>query len=132
MRQEHDRNQSQFLHRLNLLGVRWGVVDRATGRELSTKNESWKMHWNPDFSIKIIEAGMWGNTLEQACINYLEEKTASTSDSLVEMTQLLQFVITKPYLKMHLPQSCRNLLGKGALVPPLDFGQMRSKTYKRP
>ena len=93
LRQEHDRNQSQFLHRLNLIGIRWGRVDRATGRELSTKNEYWKMHWNPDFSIKIIEAGMWGNTLEQACIMYLEDKTGSTSDSLVEMTQLLQQVI---------------------------------------
>ncbi len=93
LRQEHDRNQSQFLHRLNFLGIRWGTLDRATGRELSTKNEYWKMHWNPDFSIKIIEAGMWGNTLEQACLNYLEDRTRTSSDSLVEMTQLLQRLI---------------------------------------
>ena len=37
------------------------------------------------------------------------------------MTQLLQYVITRPYLKMHLPQSRRSLGGEGALEPPPRF-----------
>ena len=50
------------------------------------------------------------------------------------MTQLLQYVITRPYLKMHLPQSRRNLGGKGALapLPPLLYilAKLDPKPYK--
>jgi hypothetical protein len=92
LRKEHDLKQSQFLHRLTLLDIEFGTEDKASGRELSTKNEYWKMQWKPDFSIQIIEAGMWGNTTEQAAVNWVTDK-ASKAESLTDLTNLLQKVI---------------------------------------
>ena len=92
LRQEHDLKQSQFLHRLNLLSIQWGVQDAATGRELSTKNEYWKMEWRPEFALQIIEAGMWGNTIQQATVNFVIHQAAAAK-TLVELTQLLEKVI---------------------------------------
>ena len=85
LRQGHDLKQSQFLHRLCLLDINWGILDIATGRELSTKNEYWKMQWKPEFAIQIIEAGMWGNTVIQATENWVIKKS-SELDTLMELT----------------------------------------------
>ncbi|MDC0230704.1 DUF5682 family protein [Aureispira] len=92
LRQEHDLKQSKFLHRLCLLGINWGTIDNVTGRELSTKNEYWKMQWKPDFAIQIIEAGMWGNTVIQATENWVIHKS-SKSVTLLDLTKLLEKVI---------------------------------------
>ncbi|BDS11735.1 DUF5682 family protein [Aureispira anguillae] len=110
LRQEHDLRQSQFLHRLNLLSIRWGIPDAATGRELSTKNEYWKMEWRPEFALQIIEAGMWGNTIEQAAVNWVINQSAS-AETLTELTQLLEKVIhaNLPTAMNDLVQELRNL-----------------------
>jgi hypothetical protein len=110
LRQEHDLKQSQFLHRLDLLMINWGVVDVASGRELSTKNEYWKMLWKPKFAIQIIEAGMWGNTVEQAAINWITGKSTQAT-TLTDLTQLLEKVIhaNLPQAIDELVQELRNL-----------------------
>jgi hypothetical protein len=110
LRQEHDLKQSQFLHRLNLLSIQWGVQDAATGRELSTKNEYWKMEWRPEFALQIIEAGMWGNTIQQATVNFVIHQAAAAK-TLVELTQLLEKVIhaNLPEAINELVQELRNL-----------------------
>lgn len=110
LRQEHDLKQSQFLHRLNLLSIQWGKPDVATGRELSTKNEYWKMEWRPEFALQIIEAGMWGNTVQQATVNFVIHQ-ASNAQTLVELTQLLEKVIhaNLPEAINELVQELRNL-----------------------
>lgn len=92
LRQEHDRLQSQFLHQLNLLDINWGQPERSTGRELTTKNEYWQMKWKPEFALNVIEAGMWGNTVEGAATNFAIRK-ASEVESLVGLTELLEKVI---------------------------------------
>ena len=110
LRQEHDLKQSQFLHRLNLLSIQWGIPDVATGRELSTKNEYWKMEWRPEFALQIIEAGMWGNTIQQATINFVINQ-ATHAQTLVELTQLLEKVIhaNLPEAINELVQELKNL-----------------------
>lgn len=110
LRQEHDLKQSQFLHRLNLLSIQWGVKDAGTGRELSTKNEYWKMEWRPEFALQIIEAGMWGNTIQQATVNFVIHQ-ASHAKTLAELTQLLEKVIhaNLPEAINELVQELRNL-----------------------
>lgn len=104
LRQEHDLKQSQFLHRLNLLSIKWGTPDVATGRELSTKNEYWKMEWRPEFALQIIEAGMWGNTIQQAAINWVIDQSSSAK-TLTDLTQLLEKVI-----HAHLPEALNDLV----------------------
>lgn len=110
LRQEHDLKQSQFLHRLNLLSINWGITEAASGKELSTKNEYWKMEWQPEFIIQIIEAGMWGNTVEQASVSYIIHK-AKELDSLTPLTQLLEKVIhaNLPEAVDHLVTELKNL-----------------------
>ncbi len=92
LRQAHDLKQSQFLHRLLLLNIPWGNLGPALGRELSTKNEYWQLQWKPEFALRIIEAGMWGNTIEQAANNWVQNKAATTAH-LQELTALLEQVM---------------------------------------
>lgn len=92
LRQAHDLKQSQFLHRLLLLNIPWGSLGPALGRELSTKNEYWQLKWRPEFALRIIEAGMWGNTVEQAASTWVQKK-ATTTEHLQELTSLLEQVI---------------------------------------
>lgn len=92
LRQAHDLKQSQFLHRLLLLNIPWGTLGAAMGRELSTKNEYWQLKWCPDFALRIIEAGMWGNTVEQAANAFVREKVTTTKH-LHELMVLLEQVI---------------------------------------
>ncbi|MBE9010820.1 hypothetical protein IQ250_11445 [Pseudanabaenaceae cyanobacterium LEGE 13415] len=66
LRKPIDLARSQFLHRLLLLGLTWGKpqsVNHAKG----TFRESWRLQWKPEFTLKLIEAGIWGNTIEDAC-----------------------------------------------------------------
>jgi len=104
LRKDFDRKQSQFLHRLHLLGIAFGRKDAATGRELSNKNEYWEMEWQPDFAITIIEAGMWGNTVAQAA-NALTLQKASEANTLMQLTDLLQQI-----LQANLPEALEEVV----------------------
>lgn len=104
LREAHDREQSQFLHRLSMLGIAWGRERGATGRELSTKNEYWNMDWQPHYTLSVIEASVWGSTLELAAMRYVAQ-TAQKTDSLHTLAQLLQQAI-----KSNLPQAFEQIL----------------------
>jgi hypothetical protein len=89
LREETDRNRSALLHRLRLLGVDWGVPDHAAMKSKGTFHEFWKLRWDPAFTIKLIEAGTFGNTIEQAAAGKLR-KLAAESDDLRTLSALLQ------------------------------------------
>jgi hypothetical protein len=72
LRKPNDLERSHLLHRLNLLGVAWGEVERSGGKK-STFHEIWRLQWQPEFAVRLIEAGLWGNTV-------LEASTARTRD----------------------------------------------------
>lgn len=110
LRQEHDLKQSQFLHRLSLLGIEWGQLERGTGRELSTKNEYWRMEWRPEFALQIIEAGMWGNTVEEAASQWIIQESKNQL-SLSSLTKLLDRVLhaNLPKALDHLVEELRNI-----------------------
>ncbi len=57
---------SHILHRLDLLDIPWGKLQPGAGSETGGFHEHWLLHWLPDFAIRIIEAGIWGNTLRDA------------------------------------------------------------------
>lgn len=63
---------SHLLHRLHILGIAWAdplpVSDKAQG----SFKEIWQFtDWTPEFIIRLIEMGMWGNTLEEAALQYI-------------------------------------------------------------
>lgn len=90
LREESGRLKSQFLHRLNLLDIPWGrLMELNRHQSAGGFKEFWKLKWSPDFAIRIIEKGAWGNTLEVACVNFLTKKTAETT-TLPALTTLVK------------------------------------------
>lgn len=87
LRRETDLARSIFLHRLNLLEIKWGTQSQIAGK--GTFKEQWRLQWEPELSINIIEKGSWGNTVEEAANKFVEYKAKETT-SLLQVAQLLQ------------------------------------------
>lgn len=65
LRKDIDRARSILLRRLGLLGIEWAEGgQRASGR--GTFKEAWRLQWKPELAVKIIEAAVWGGTVETA------------------------------------------------------------------
>ena len=80
---------SHLLHRLELLGIKWGKQKKTSRFNTGNFTEIWKLKWKPDFAINIIEAGMWGNTVYSATSRFVLHKT-NTIESLPELTRLVE------------------------------------------
>lgn len=87
LREENDLAKSTFLHRLKLLGIDWSTI--TISRSKGTFKEQWQLLWQPEFSIRIIEKGIWGNTLEEAATNYLSHLATETL-SASQLVNLLE------------------------------------------
>jgi hypothetical protein len=81
LRNETDRARSHLLHRLALLGVAWGAIARSSGT--GTFREAWTIQWQPELAVSIVEANVFGNTLESAA-------TAKASARAMEATELAE------------------------------------------
>ncbi|MFK8184335.1 MAG: DUF5682 family protein [Phormidesmis sp.] len=87
LRKEMDLERSHLLHRLQLLGIPWGKPQRTSGK--GTFKEAWVLRWNPELSIAIIEAGQWGNTVNDAATAYTQKRADECGD-LPALTQLIE------------------------------------------
>jgi hypothetical protein len=87
LRKDTDLERSVFLHRLQLLGIRWGSRHDVAGK--GTFKELWRLQWQPEFSIDIIEKGNWGNTVAEAAEKFVIQN-ASEAGSLNAVSDLLQ------------------------------------------
>lgn len=86
LRKPNDLEKSCLLRRLGILGIKWGEGGRrASGK--GTFKESWRLRWQPEFEIQLIEAGLWGNTLEQAATAKLIQ-TANDTRSLATLAEM--------------------------------------------
>jgi hypothetical protein len=88
---EIDRAKSQLLHRMRLLGMPWGEVQRVSGA-MGTFKERWKVKWQVEFVIGLIEANIWGNTVACAATAKTIDVADKTTD-LPALTELLNQVI---------------------------------------
>ncbi|MDX2232644.1 MAG: DUF5682 family protein [Leptolyngbyaceae cyanobacterium bins.349] len=86
LRKPLDLERSQLLHRLNLLQIDWGKP-QATGNVKGTFRESWQLQWQPEFAIRLIEAGVWGNTLDTAATTWVRDRAQHAN--LPALTQLI-------------------------------------------
>lgn len=91
LRNDYPREQSRMLHRLRILGIHWGEV-QSSGSNLSTFHEVWKLAWEPEFAISLIEANLWGNTLLTASSARIIHR-AEQSTALEEVVQFLDVAI---------------------------------------
>jgi hypothetical protein len=87
LRKPTDLERSHLLHRLNLLQISWGKTERVYGKK-GTFNETWRLQWYPELSIKLIESGIYGNTIYDAATTAIKEKANGPVD-LPQLTQLL-------------------------------------------
>lgn len=87
LRKENDLARSVFLHRLRLLGIKWGTQSQVSGK--GTFKEQWRLQWDPAFSIDIIDKGSWGNTVEEAADKYIVHQ-AQEAKSIVTVGKLLE------------------------------------------
>lgn len=87
LRKDTDLERSIFLHRLQLLEIKWGFRSDVSGK--GTFKEQWRLQWDPAFSIDIIEKGNQGNTVEEAAANFLIQK-AKDAGTLSEVCGFLE------------------------------------------
>ncbi len=92
LRKENDRERSRLLHQLHLLNLAWGKLQRGNSRQMGTFHELWQVQWQVEFVIKLIEANIWGNTVERAATNYASSLADSAKD-LPALTGLLDQVV---------------------------------------
>ena len=89
LRKENDLARSQFLHRLNLLGIAWGQYASGGGR--GSFKETWSLNWQPELSLKLLEAAIWGQSVNEATHNYLQQQLQQ-QQSIRAIAQLMESV----------------------------------------
>jgi hypothetical protein len=87
LRKPNERDRSHLLHRLGLLGVPWGALQRSGGGK-GTFHELWRVQWQPELSVALIEAGAWGNTIADAAGAFARAAADKASD-LPMLTRLI-------------------------------------------
>ncbi|SMC27852.1 hypothetical protein SAMN02745857_02995 [Andreprevotia lacus DSM 23236] len=104
LREDGGRERSRLLHRLRVLQVDWGTLQRDNNRT-GTFRESWSLQWRPELAVELIEASRYGNTIAEAAGNRLRE-AALQAAALPELTDLLDDAVLA-----QLPQTITTLLG---------------------
>ena len=90
LRKPNDREKSRLLHRLNLLGVRWGDPRHTTG--LGTFKEAFRLEWHPNLALELIHAGRWGTTVEVAAAAHARAQ-ATEQTGLTALAELADAVL---------------------------------------
>lgn len=126
LRKENDLARSRFLHRLRLLRIPWGEIVQAQGGK-GTFHEIWKLQWNPEFALSVIESAPYGNTVEEAASAFAIHATGE-ADNLPALTGLVYQLLLSD-LPSALEVAMRELENRAALtgdvpqlmaaVPPL-------------
>ncbi|WP_432099991.1 DUF5682 family protein [Streptomyces sp. WAC 04229] len=88
LRKDTDASRSRLLHRLRLLGVGWGEPAASRG-STGTFRETWRLRWEPELSVRVAEAGVWGTTVLAAATAKAEADAVGARD-LAEVTALAE------------------------------------------
>jgi hypothetical protein len=89
LRKPNDLARSHLLHRLTLLGVRWGTPQHGRTRNIGTFRESWQLTWRPELDLALIEASMWGSTVAAAAAQRARS-IAAEATALEDLTGLVE------------------------------------------
>jgi hypothetical protein len=88
LRRSIDQARSQLFHRLRLLGLRWITPAESGVQSQGTFRETWESRWEPEYTVAIVEASVWGTTIVSAATARVEKIIAE--GSLVELTQAVE------------------------------------------
>ncbi|MGW0709295.1 DUF5682 family protein [Streptomyces sp. NPDC002643] len=112
LRKENDAGRSRLLHRLRLLGVAWGEPTASRG-STGTFRETWRLRWEPELTVRVAEAGVWGTTV-LAAATAKAEADALSAPSLADITGLAEHCLLAE-LPDALPVVMRVLADRAAL-----------------
>lgn len=87
LRNPTDLARSHLLHRLGLLGIGWGRLGGGRGSR-GTFRETWVLRWEPELSVKLIEASRYGSTVANAATACITEQ-CQTLESLPALAALV-------------------------------------------
>lgn len=92
LRKPLDRERSEFLHRLVVLGIEWGAVTDDLVESTGTFRETWELRWRPELSVAIVDAAAWGTTVPAAATARLVS-TAVSAASLHAVTRSVELAL---------------------------------------
>jgi hypothetical protein len=78
LRTPNGLRRSRLLHRLTALGVPWGDLEEGRGSS-GTFRETWRVAWEPELSVRLIERAGHGTTVEAAATTHLVEQLAAAT-----------------------------------------------------
>ncbi|MDM7853677.1 DUF5682 family protein [Cellulomonas alba] len=92
LRKETDLARSRLLHRLTLLDIDWAQPDHQRSRSTGTFREAWTLRWRPELAVAVVEAALWGTTVETAAtarvVHDAVEAPLPTLTAMLEQTLL--------------------------------------------
>lgn len=118
LREAAHLEKSVLLHRLALLGVDWGRHQLARGKS-GTFHELWRLAWQPEFAVRLIEASVWGGTVEDAATACAISR-ANAATTLPELTALVDKVLLAD-LRGAVDGLMHRIQSVAALTPDLGF-----------
>ncbi|OEV00685.1 hypothetical protein AN217_26055 [Streptomyces qinglanensis] len=114
LRKENDAARSRLLHRLRLLGIDWGEPVRSRSGSTGTFRESWRLRWEPELSVRVAEAGIWGTTVREAATAKARSGAVEPGTALADVTALAELCLLAR-LPDALPVVMRVLADRAAL-----------------
>ncbi|WP_019499296.1 DUF5682 family protein [Pseudanabaena sp. PCC 6802] len=125
LRNANDLERSQLLHRLLLLDIPWGSQQYTSGK--GTFKEQWRLQWQPELAVQLIEASIWGKTIEEAAIARTRDLANRAIDlptltDLVDKTLLANLIDAASYLMVRLQAEAAiatDIAHLMAALPPL-------------
>lgn len=78
LRTPNGRRRSHLLHRLRAIDVPWGRLEEGRGSS-GTFRETWRLHWEPELSIRLVEGAALGTTLVAAATSRLHERAVAAT-----------------------------------------------------
>ena len=88
LRETLDRERSHLLRRLRILGIEWAKPASRGPSGKGTFHEIWQLLWQPEFAVRLVEAGRYGHTVASAASMALAEESASLQ-RLADLVRLL-------------------------------------------
>lgn len=104
LRKENDLAKSHLFHRLNLIGIKWCTIQNVGGT--GTFKEGWRLQWQPEFEVQLIEANIWGRTIAEAANGLVRDRAAKATE-LPVLTDLVEHT-----LQAELPTALEELLAR--------------------
>jgi Family of unknown function (DUF5682) len=88
LRKDTDLRRSRLLHRLRTIDVPWGEPTAAR-RGTGTFREEWRLRWQPELAVRLVEGSMYGTTVAAAATAKVT-RSAREAKTLAEVTALVE------------------------------------------